>query len=222
MCPPSSSNSRSSPLNPTFFVPASEIGQKAFELASSHLHPAILNHSIRVYLYAKAVAASKRSTYNTDQAKQDLLFAACILHDIGTTERHNGPNRFEVDGADAAVEHLAKFGMSEDDSKEVWVAIALHTSDGIVQRMGELARIVRMAIEIDFGRNQVDEFEGLAGMKERFEGKYKRMEIEEVLGDEVVEQAVKSPGKAPPNSWPGVLYRSHLENPNWPGVNKAF
>ena len=49
-----------------------------------------------------------------------------------------------------------------------------------------------------------------------------RLEIEKILGDAVVAQAVKNPGKAPSASWANNLYKSHLENPDWTGVNRAF
>lgn len=54
------------------------------------------------------------------------------------------------------------------------------------------------------------------------EGKFPRGEIEKVLGDAVVEQAMECPEKAPPACWPGALYRSKLEYPEWGGINKAF
>ncbi|KAF1955740.1 hypothetical protein CC80DRAFT_414356 [Byssothecium circinans] len=211
-----------SSLDPDSFVPRSETSKATFQLASSLLHPAILNHSIRVYLYARALAASSNSVYYTNPSKQDLLFTACILHDIGTTDTYNGPNRFEVDGADAAVAHLSKFGIDDSDKQEVWNAIALHTSNGVVQRMGELCATVRLAVEIDFGKKSEVTAIDLAGLKTTFEQRYERKEIEKVLGDAVVAQAVKNPEKAPGHTWPGGLYQSHLANPGWRGVNKAF
>jgi HD superfamily phosphodiesterase len=203
-------------------TPPSKICKAAYELASSLIHPVILDHSIRVYLYASALAESKGSAYHTDSAKKDLLFTACILHDVGTGTVFDGANRFEVDSADAAVEHLTNFAVSEKDKNEVWCAIALHTSDGIVQKMGELADMVRKAIEVDFGRTKVEEIEELDKLRLQYEGKYPRMDVEKVLGDAVVEQAIKNPARAPKASWPGILYKWHLENPTWHGVNKAF
>ncbi|KAF2248684.1 hypothetical protein BU26DRAFT_304079 [Trematosphaeria pertusa] len=228
MCPPeafASSDLATIPpsLEPESFIPPTDISQSAYDLASSLLAPAILSHSIRTYLYAQTLAASSNSIYHADPAKRDLLFVACILHDIGTTETYNGPQRFEVEGGDAAVEHLSRFGVVEEDKKDVWTAIALHTCNGIVQRMGELPALVRKAIEIDFGRrSEVEGVEDLAELKERFERRFARQQIEKVLGDAVVAQAIKNPDKAPAASWPGGMYRAHLTDPDWKGVNKAF
>lgn len=202
-------------------IPSSTVSQAAFELASSLLSPAILNHSIRVYLYAKTLVEQSESVYYKDPAKHDLLFTACILHDIGTMDKFDGPQRFEVEGADSAVNLLRDFGVKQEEAHEVWMAIALHTSPGIAERINELSRLVREAVRIDFGR-KIDKMEGLDDMKKSLEEKYPRLGVERVLGDAVVQQAVRNPAKAPPASWPNNLYKAHLAEPEWQGVNKGF
>jgi HD superfamily phosphohydrolase YqeK len=183
------------------------------------LSRSILNHSLRVYFYATALAKHNNSVYFSDPAKHDLLFTACLFHDIGTTDTYDGPSRFEVEGADAAVEHLSEYGVTEQDKHDVWTAIALHTSPQIAERIGELARLVRLAVITDFGRKS-EAWGVLAPLKAKLEEEYGR--AEKVLGDKVVEQAKKNPEKAPMASWPGVMYKAHLAEPEWEGVNKAF
>jgi hypothetical protein len=58
----------------------------------------------------------------------ELLAVAAILHDLGLTERYNGENRFEVDGANAAREFMKDRGISAQQTQVVWDAIALHTT----------------------------------------------------------------------------------------------
>ncbi|KAJ4301659.1 dye-decolorizing heme-containing peroxidase [Kalmusia sp. IMI 367209] len=204
-------------------VPSTEISQTAYKHAASLLHPSILNHSIRLYLYTKTLAASRKSIYYTDPAKHDQLFVACLFHDIGTTETYNGDQRFEVEGADAAVGHLSQFGVGEEDSKQVWYTIALHTTKGIVHRMGELPALMRRALDIEFGNvSEVEGVDNVVELKAELNAKFPRLEIEKVLGDAVAVQAIMNPAKAPSATWPGGLYRSHLENPSWEGVNKAW
>jgi HD superfamily phosphohydrolase YqeK len=193
MCPPSTlahgfSTTSSKPINTTDVVPTTRISQAAFAHASSLLAPSILNHSIRVYLYAKALAKHTASTYSSDPAKHDLLFTACLFHDIGTTETYDGPLRFEVEGADAAVKHLSQFGMSEQDKHDVWTAIAIHTSPHIAERIGELSKLVRLAVITDFGR-KTEAWDVLEPMREKLDKDFERGGIEKVLGDAVVEQA---------------------------------
>jgi HD superfamily phosphohydrolase YqeK len=197
------------------------ISKSAYAHAADILHPSILNHSIRVFKYADEIAKHTSSKYFTDPHQRDLLFTACILHDIGTTQEYNGPQRFEVEGADAAVKHLSRFAVSEADAHSVWTAIACHTSPGIGERIGELSRIVRIAVITDF-RRDTTEWKMLEPIRERLEAQHERAEIEKVLGDAVVEQAKVDPRKAPKVSWPHAMYTAWLAEPGWNGVNKAF
>jgi HD superfamily phosphohydrolase YqeK len=229
MCPPTAfghddSNAQqhtSTVLNDTSFVPNTEVSKAAFNLASSLLVPAILNHSVRVYLYAKSLAEQSDSAYSSDTLKHDLLFAACILHDIGTTKDYDGPQRFEVEGADAAAALLRKQGIKEEDAHQVWIAIAIHTSPTIAERINELSRLVREAVIIDFGRG-LDKLGNQEELKTQYEKNLPRLQIEKVLGDAVVEQAVRKPEKAPPASWPNNLYKAFLAERDWDGINKGF
>jgi hypothetical protein len=151
----------------------------------------------------------------------DLLFTACLFHDIGTTDTYDGPLRFEVEGADAAVKHLSQFGVGEQDKHNVWTAIAIHTSPHIAEHIDELSKLVRLAVVTDFGR-KTEAWDVLEPMRKKLEEEFERGGIEKVLGDAVVEQAKTKPGKAPMVSWPGVMYKAHLAEPEWEGVNKGF
>ena len=151
----------------------------------------------------------------------DFLFTACLFHDIGTTDTYDGSQRFEVEGADAAVKHLSQFDVSDRDKHDIWAAIAIHTSPQIAERIGELSKLVRLAVITDFGRKS-EAWDVLEPLREKLEEDFERCGIEKVLGDAVVEQAKKKPGKAPMVSWPGIMYKAHLAEAEWEGVNKAF
>ncbi len=227
MCPPT--DLASSGVGPTkthtevpSLVPHTRISISVYEHAASLLDPAILNHSLRVYLYARALAQHTASAYSKDSAKLDLLFTACLFHDLGTTSTYNGEQRFEVEGADVAKNHLSQFGVSEEDKHDVWTAIAIHTSPGIAERISELSRLVRIGVLTDFNRSSQEYEELLEPLREGFEEDFRRQGIEKVLGDAVVEQAKSRPEKAPNASWPGVMYRAWLAEPEWNGVNKSF
>lgn len=198
------------------FVPDSTICISAFDLVRSAVPLSIIHHSLRVYLFAKWLAQKE-----SDLADSDLLFIACICHDLGTSQRHDGPQRFEVEGADAAATFLRNQGRTEAEAHEVWTAIALHTSPGIAERITPLARLVRLGVLIDF-RPATRASLGADTYAESIEAKLPRLEIEKILGDAVVQQAVQNPLKAPAASWPNNLYKSYLENPEWTGVNRAF
>lgn len=226
MCPPSdpviplSAPAPSSRVY-TDNVPQTTVSQAAFKHASTLLAPAILSHSMRVYIYAKALAEHGNSIYATDSAKLDLLFTTCLFHDIGTTDQYDETQRFEIEGGDAAVKHLDQYGICAADKHDVWTAIACHTSPQIAERIGELSKLVRLAVITDFGRKS-SAWDVLLPLREGVEKVLGRGEIEKVLGDAVVEQAKKRPEKAPMVSWPGVMYKAHLAEPEWSGVNKMF
>ena len=226
MCPPASDTpattqgQQGEPTTVPDCIPTDSLSQSAYTYAFQQLQPTILNHSIRVYLYAKAISDREQDSWAAT-GRLPHLFAACILHDLGSTATHDGPQRFEVEGADAAADFLRRNGVIERAVHEVWVAIALHTSPGIAERISPMARLVRLGVTIDFKRPASLELTNDAEVSD-FEQRFPRTDIEKVLGDAVVEQAIRRPEKAPAASWPGILLRSAKENTDWEGVNKAF
>lgn len=192
------------------------------------LPAAIFNHSLRVYVYTQTLAQRADSPWAAPD-RLPLLFAACLFHDMGCATDNDGPQRFEVCGADAATAFLRGFEVDDADVQEVWVAIALHTSAGIAERITPLARFLRLAVLMDFGELEkspwVTESEskiGGEGCRQRVEEEFPRLSAEKVLGDVVVEQGMRQPTKAPAASWAGAMVRAAKENPGWKGVNEAF
>jgi len=247
MCPPTllSTLEEPSPQDPTnppretadilpACIPRDGLCISAYNLARANLPLAILNHSLRVYVYATKLAQHQGSIYvyenNYTSDKHFLLTVACILHDVGCAARFDGPQRFEVEGADAAKAHVLSFERSEQEAHDVWVAIACHTSPHIAEKISPLAYLVRVAVLFDFretGRlsrlGRDDPMEVLSeGLRREVEDEFPRLEPEKVLGDVVVEQARRQRGKAPAASWPGILLRAAEEEPEWEFVNKAF
>jgi len=56
--------------------------------------------------------------------KIDRGCIGAIMHDLGLTERFDGDQRYEVDGADAAREFFLQHGLPKDRAEVVWDAIA--------------------------------------------------------------------------------------------------
>ena len=71
----------------------------------------ILDHSIRSFLYARLLAEHEGSLGDAAY-DQDLLFAACTLHDLGLGTGAAGEARFEVEGADLAAVLLSEHGVA--------------------------------------------------------------------------------------------------------------
>lgn len=212
-------------------VPGGSLCQTALRLAYSSLPQAIFNHSLRVFLLAKWLATKEQTEWSREDALP-LLFVACICHDLGASDIYNGRQRFEVEGADAASQHLESHGVPADDRRKVWSAIALHTSAGIAERIDPFTRLVRIAVKLDFSRTFRETF-GAEAYSAHINSLLPRLQIEKELGDAVVKQASKititvnsmtwpDSEKHPKASWPGILLRAHLENPDHGGVNPAF
>src|ERR1700691_560437 len=104
-------------------VPDTALVRDAIDLSRSVLEPFLFNHVMRSWLFGIVLAESAVIAPDAE-----LLAVAAILHDLGLTERYNGENRFEVDGANAAREFLEESGISAQQTQLVWDAIALHTT----------------------------------------------------------------------------------------------
>jgi hypothetical protein len=177
----------------------------------------VANHSIRSYLFARLLADHRGAVADRDFAPL-LLFAACVLHDIGLSERGNGTQRFEVDGADVAAAFLTEHGLPAADVDAVWLAIALHTSPGIAERRGPLCELTREGIGIDFGRHPDTVTDTQAAT---IHEAYPRLAMVRSLVDAIVEQARTRPHKAPRYSIPGELLRERSTPPHVTTMERA-
>jgi HD domain len=200
-------------------IAESQVCKTTWQKCLSSYPPALFHHTIRVFIYAQALAFKEKSPY-IEQPDLDLLFAACLYHDISACKNHSH-ERFEVNGGDIAVADLESVGVPHASAWDVWIAIALHTSSGIAERISPLARIVRLAVLYDFGRKEVEALMP-EGMRESVESVLPRDDVEKVLGDGVTIQGVEDERKAPKNSWPGCLLAEFRRDPTYEGVNPAF
>jgi hypothetical protein len=114
----------------------------------------LFQHSMRVYYWA--ALAGKRKGLDVDP---ELLFVAAMFHDFGLTAAYGESHlRYEVDGANAARDFLRSHGVSEADSQKVWLAIALHTTNGISPHLYPLAILLAEAANMDLVGAGYNEF----------------------------------------------------------------
>lgn len=91
-------------------LPSHPRATRAQPVLNPLVRPAIVNHSIRTCLWA-VLEGERRGMAPGTGYDGDPLFYACSLHDLGTSDAHDGPLRFEVEGADAAAELLTSEGL---------------------------------------------------------------------------------------------------------------
>lgn len=168
-------------------------------------------------------APSPSSPVMSNPVELHVLFAACMLHDISTTEKYDtAPERFEVASADELARLLNDHGIDELSVREAWLAITLHTTPGVAERLSGAAGSLRRGIMAEFGATDVPLAQlGDQGMS-FIQAQLPRLQIEKDLGDAIVRQASQVRSKAPTVSWSGAMLRAQEENPSWDGANKAF
>jgi HD domain len=104
----------------------SKICQKATQLVREISPTFLCHHCIRSFLFGNLLGQRDGLQYD-----RELLYLGAVMHDLGLTERFDGEQRFEVDGADAARAFVLEHGLSDEKAEVVWEAIAFHTSIGI-------------------------------------------------------------------------------------------
>jgi len=184
-------------------LPATPLAARAVEYVRACETEPVANHSVRSYLFAVLLAGHEGLRPAAD-FDPDLLFLACVLHDLGTSPAAGGTQRFEVDGADMAASFLTDNGVGARGVDLVWEAIALHTSPGIAERRGALAYLTRRGIGIDFGPGSEFITDAQA---QAVHARYPRLRMVTALIDEIVRHAGRSPHNAPRYSIAAELVR---------------
>ena len=185
-----------------FDLPDSAVAEAARRL-SEEVSPAfVYNHTVRSYLFGRELAAAGGTGNDHDD---ELLFLACVLHDLGVTDYAIGDQRFEVEGADAAARFLREAGVEDDRVKTVWNAIALHTSPGLAQGFGVIEGLAQRGIAADIaglGREQLrPEF------AERVHAAWPRHDIGYALPAVIARQVHEHPAKGLPWTVPDHAHR---------------
>jgi hypothetical protein len=183
-------------------VPAGPLAEAALTIVRSSESAAVANHSLRSFYFADLLAAHE-GCHQEPGYDRGLLFAATVMHDLGTGALAQGEARFEVEGADLAAAVLREHGVAEDDVDRVWEAIALHTSPGVAERRGLLAYLTREGVGIDFGRRP----EIASAWASAIHAAYPRLDMVRSLVDAIVERAARSPAAGPRYSIGGELLR---------------
>ena len=101
----------------------SKIAKEATELAREVSAPYLFNHAARTFLFGALVGRATKLHFD-----DELLYLACMLHDLGLTERYMGDLPFEIQGAQAASRFLTERGLSSERAAIIWDGIAMHPS----------------------------------------------------------------------------------------------
>ncbi len=126
-------------------IPDTALVREATDLVRDVADDLLFHHSRRVYLWG-SLQGSRRGLV----PDPELLYVGAMFHDLGLTDKYGSTDqRFELDGADAAREFLRRNGIAENDARNVWLSIALHTTPGIPDRLDPDIALVTAGVETD-------------------------------------------------------------------------
>lgn len=182
-------------------LPQTELAVAANDFVAEVAPDFVYNHSVRSYVFARAIAKATGMTDYDDE----LVFLSCVLHDVGATEFANGDQRFEVDGADAAAAFLRARDVDESRVTTVWNAIALHTSLGLAHRFGPVEAVAQIGIGADivgFGKEVLP-----AGLADLAHATWPRHDLGYALSEAIARQVAANPGKGGPLTFPGQVHQ---------------
>lgn len=141
------------PVDPVLELPSqapdSAVATAAYERAEEVSSPALLGHCMRTWLFGELAAA-----VDGIDRDQELLYVACMLHDLGLTEAHtcvdDRARCFAVEGAFAAEDFLSARGWPAERTEAVTEAISLHLNVRVPpDRHGAEAHLVNVGAAID-------------------------------------------------------------------------
>jgi HD domain len=101
----------------------SKIARDATQLGREAYPPYLFNHAVRTFLFGSLIGKKLRQRFD-----EEVLYLACILHDLGLTDRFEGELPFEIQGAEAAKAFLERQKYAKDKLGIVWDGIAMHAS----------------------------------------------------------------------------------------------
>jgi hypothetical protein len=121
------------------------------EYAQRLSEPYLFNHAMRSWLFAETIGRMNGIDYD-----HEVVAIGTILHDIGLTAGVTGPNRFEVNGADAALSFIKGKGLSDRRAQLIWDLVALNSTPSLALHKEPEVRVGTMGIGLDYGGFGVD------------------------------------------------------------------
>jgi HD domain len=136
--------------------PDSELAREADEHVREFSPPALYGHCLRTWAFATLFAQRDRVEHD-----EELLYVACVLHDIGLTDGHDGNDLgaacFAVEGARAAHAMLCANGEPEDRARTVAEAISLHLNINVGDRFGPIATLLSKGVMLDVVGRRIEQ-----------------------------------------------------------------
>jgi hypothetical protein len=135
-------------------VASSTVAAGALDVATAYASPALLNHSIRAYLWAAAYGDEHRIDY-----EPELLYVAALLHDIGLTAEFDSHTvAFEEAGGHTAWVFAAGAGWSVARRNRLLDIIVLHMRADVPPGVDPEAHLLQVAVSLDVSGRRPEAF----------------------------------------------------------------
>ena len=127
-------------------VPDSPLIAETLEYAQRLSEPYLFNHAMRSWLFAARIGHLKGIDCDLE-----VVAIGTILHDIGLTAGVSGSNRFEVNGANAALSFIKERGFPDRRAQLIWDLVALNSTPSIALHKEAEVAVGTMGIGLDYG-----------------------------------------------------------------------
>lgn len=135
--------------------PDSALARAAEERVRELSDPALYGHCLRTWAFSALFASRDRVAHDPE-----LLYLACVLHDLGLTPEHDhrDPSAacFAVEGARAAHAFLGEHGEPAPRARVVAEAISLHLNVTVPDRLGAEAALLSRGVTLDVVGRRLD------------------------------------------------------------------
>ena len=127
-------------------VPDTPLITEVLEYAQKLYEPYLFNHAVRSWLFATKIGHLKGVDCDLE-----VVAVGTILHDIGLAAGVSGSDRFEVNGAAAAVSFVKERGVSNRRAQLIWDLVALNSTPSIALHKEAEIALGTMGIGLDYG-----------------------------------------------------------------------
>jgi hypothetical protein len=134
-------------------IPATAACRAALEVATGYCSPALLNHSVRAYLWAAGYAATRGLRFDAE-----LLYVAAMLHDLALVrefDNHSVP--FEEAGGHVAWVFAAGAGWPVARRRRVAEVIVRHMWDEVDAAADPEGHLLELSTGMDISGRRTEE-----------------------------------------------------------------
>ena len=124
--------------------PDTPLTRQAGALLDAECDRELAGHCRRSYQFAALIARAEGA-----EVDEEVLYLGTLLHDLGLARRYDGPERFDVRGANVVRALLLDHGMERARAENVWDVIALHATSAMAQHKSPETRIANRGISVD-------------------------------------------------------------------------